>query len=653
MSLNKKNISRALAMGTITKEAAKKLEYQLSVIDSFTQKRAKLNSLYSELDNYEENNDDGQNEDNIENVKNTINEINDSFTNEEYNFINMYDVCKNVSLKERKLNYVDQQGYSEVMCGMFVLFGVKSDYGKEPIRADFAYVGNGDIRIITDVPFEQLAYKRLPAVLKEYGITCRSIYIQKLSSYLEKLVVEYANSDYVEQTVCHDFVGFRNNINEIALYNYIGGTSKSKLIGEFVPFFEPKGNIDKYMAMLRNCVKTPAMQFALTLGYVSPVLYRLDNYNGVSNLLINLYGRSSTGKSIAAKLAMSAFCNPSDVNNPFFRDFFGTVKANIRRMTGTDGLLNVIDDTSTQGKTSKQLQEIAYMLDKGRADTVCDGHGGVTTPKTWKCLSLMTAERRILDGADILAGAKVRLCEITLNKWTTDEIEANEIQNTVLSNYALLGEKFMKYFIKKYPKTSKLVEKYNEIHTKVISLIDVKYKDQYTDREVNRLSTVLLTAEILNEFFVNGKYSYSLDLDALYGFVIENVIIPSYESRNTAHSLYERLTETLTLKAKLFETDTKPIAVSDRLTNYLGLAVQKPDRTEYYVSLKGKKYLEAEINNGAPFDASTLYEWSKNDWIGFKDSEKGRTYEVYKDIYGTSTRCIKVIVMKNTVAMIA
>ena len=650
MLYNNKNLKKAVSMAKITKNAAKMLEMQLAIYEGILEKDKELASLFDKKNECESLEQEEVKCAEIEKIDEEIETLRGSYTSNDRFFEIMYNSCKNVVLNDDKLYYIDVQGTKEQMCGMFILFGVKADYGKEPTKADFAYISNGSIRILSNVPFDSLSLKNLPKVLSEYGIICRSSYISKLSAYLEKLVMEFSNSEFVQLTVCHDFVGFKGNINEIALYNYIGGSNKSLLVGEYVPFFEPKGNPDDYVKMLGKCVTSPAMQFALTLGYVSPVLYRLDNYNGVSNLLINLYGRSSTGKSIAAKLAMSAFCNPTDINNPFFRDFFGTVKANIRRMTGTDGLLNVIDDTSTQGKTSKELQQIAYMLDKGKADTVCDGHGGIIEPKTWKCLSLMTAERRILDGADILAGAKVRLCEITLDKWTSNEEEANEIQNTVLSNYALLGEKFMKYFIKKYPDSSDVVTKYNEVRTKMLTLIDSGYKDQYTDREVNRLATILLTSELLNEFFDNEKYNYSINLDALYDFVIENVIVPSYEQRNTSEQLYERLKETLTFKAKYFETDTKPIAVSDRLSNYLGIAIQKDDCTEYFITLKGKKKIESDINNGVPFDASTLFKWSNKNLIGFKDTDKGRTYETYKDIYGTSTRCFKVIVKKNTVS---
>ena len=180
------------------------------------------------------------------------------------------------------------------------------------------------------------------ATLTHYGADSWPEVAEQYTLYIrEKL--ETTESSYE-----HSNVGWGTYDNQefFKLYKALGVDSK---YDEVKYNLKPKGTLEAW----QECIKKEVLgkrwlEFALAAGFSAPLVKIIGDYAHMDSLFINFYGVSTTGKTLATRLAISPFGFADKKGNGLLQSWHGTDAGILQNMKGNFGVPIGFDDTSSQ-----------------------------------------------------------------------------------------------------------------------------------------------------------------------------------------------------------------------------------------------------------------------------------------------------------------
>jgi len=350
-------------------------------------------------------------------------------------------------------------------------------------------------------------------------------YVNHFREYIASELLQMIRNGNVEYY--HTNLGF-TIMNDGKKRFLLGKTAYNNSTSTYLdPNFQfQKGTMKDYLTFLDGLI-LPYFEtrLALTLGLASVVSSYLMEHADVGTIVLNLYGQSSTGKTTIAQMMASLWGSPKVSNHGICRTFIATTNSLVHTFTGTNGVLIVIDDSTSQG--AKDMTSFIYNVSAGEDKLRLGPNIELRNSKgSWSGLVAMTSETSILEYSSRTSGLVPRLLEFDNLVWTQDANHSKMIKREIMSNFGHLGPDFVSHFSK--IKMKDLKDMFNACEDELDDLI--KIRDQYSARIISKHAILYLTAKLIDEFYAFPQFSAEEIRDYLVAYETEKVPTRSVEA---------------------------------------------------------------------------------------------------------------------------
>jgi hypothetical protein len=296
-----------------------------------------------------------------------------------------------------------------------------------------AYMRNGVWKEIT-VPRETIYNSRKIVELSGVGIHVTSGNARKLMGYLAD--IEHLNEDTIPVEYATAKLGWYGD--EFIPYSdeYIFGGEDIGLKSLYQSL-EPCGDADvwlSYMKALRE-ENDREIRVMLAASFASVLVQRLN----ALPFVVNLWGESGNGKSVALKVAASVWGNPS--GNQYIGDFESTNVALEVKSDFLNSLPLMLDDTSKINYYDRRgIESVVYELASGKGRSRSNTSIGIDREREWSNCTLTTGEKPISSHYS-QGGAEARTLELECQK----NVFKNPVEtlNIIQNNYGWGGQMFV------------------------------------------------------------------------------------------------------------------------------------------------------------------------------------------------------------------
>lgn len=272
------------------------------------------------------------------------------------------------------------------------------------------------------------------------------------------------------------------------------------------------GSEDVYHEMLETYVyPSTELSLAFLIGLSAITSGMLFEKTSIGCPIYVFSGKSSSGKTLAASLAISAFmsCNPTSS--------VLMTKLNSTRLGLTAQLQNIaslpvcFDDA--KNNFHGDIAEEVYSLASGTPRATSNVNNEAVVRAGWRCSIIMTTETSILDDVDRRAGMLVRLIDLNAIQWTKSAEECDSIYEIITNNYGWIGFKLGEFISKKG--IDKVYADYKKCKDYIQNLM--KTHDALSIRVSSKYASICLTGVYYNKLF--GK---KFDLTKILKLLLQN-----------------------------------------------------------------------------------------------------------------------------------
>lgn len=330
---------------------------------------------------------------------------------------------------------------------------------------------------------------------------------------------------------------------------------------------EPSGSLDEWCSMLKNEVLgNTALEFCLLTGFSSILLSYINNYFDIGNIVINLTGSSSTGKTTAALLAASCYYSPI-MGKALVGTLNSTPDALIKLVSSANGHTVILDEGGTADK--KEFEKLLYKISAGIDKRRLKKDGSAKEIETFSSVVLVTSEFSII-ADNSPSGTRVRAFELN-QKLTKNGESADRIKECIYKNYGIAGAKFTSFIL---TNTDNILNTYQKICLALKS--EYKANNALTLRALGKFGIIMTTAAYYNLCFKD--FGIQINTDNLKTLIFELVNnIPDSES------LIERAIEALLQYVYLNKSYFLTNENDDFLSNTKGKYIQSGDRIRLFI----------------------------------------------------------------------
>lgn len=349
------------------------------------------------------------------------------------------------------------------------------------------------------------------------------------------------------------------------------------------------------------------LEFALVAGFIAPVINIISEENNVESIIINFCGNSSTGKTLATKLALSPWGLPDTSSNGLLKSWYATDQGILSYLTGNFGVPIALDDTSLQ-ENDKDYTQLIYQIVNGQTKTALHIDGTNRRVGEWKTAVLSSSEDSIIKSTDQnKKGILVRIFELKVKQITTSAENAEKIAKVISKNYGHAGVMFAEYLMEQ--DSASLDTRLEEIRADILSSID---KDSLSDRIARKLAVMQLTGELVRE-----ALDIDIDLQKLKETLIE-MEEKSIEDRNLSDKAYDSIIEYFqTNMGKFFKDGDTPKDYKESVGKYM------VDTSGQITEIRIPKNIFEKIMKRLGYNQeSIINEWQRD---GYLNCDKGKT----------------------------
>lgn len=387
---------------------------------------------------------------------------------------------------------------------------------------------------------------------------------------------------------------FENN-KTVFLSNKAYGDIDSIYNGSFS--LEPKGSLNDWLDMVKSEVLgNTALEFSLLTGFTSILHSYINHRIDVGNIIINLTGQSSTGKTTAALLAASCYGSPV-MGKALVATLNSTPDGLIQLVSSANGHTVVLDEGGTADK--RVFERLLYTISAGVDKRRLNKDGSAKKVTTFSSLVLVTSEFPIM-GDNPPSGINVRGFEIN-KKLTKSGESADKIKECVYSNYGVAGVKFTSFIL---TKKDNILNTYKKISLALKA--EYKVKSAIELRALGKLAIIMTTAAYFNACFKD--YSIQINTDNLKTFIFEMVgNIP--DSEKTTEKAIEALLQYVNLNKSYFLTSE----CDEYSSNTKGKYIQSGGRIKLFML---KDVAEAVLTNAGFQNIKEIFQlFDKNEML--------------------------------------
>lgn len=255
--------------------------------------------------------------------------------------------------------------------------------------------------------------------------------------------------------------------------------------------FKTKGTLQDYSDTVFKQVKDSPMAMMFVYASLGSIL--LHDFN-VEPFIIDLSGKTSTGKTTALKVASSVWGTDD------LRSEWNTTKVSVERKASMMNSFPLIYD-DTRKAPVYQLADIVYQFSGGRSKGRGNIHS-IDSESTWQNILISTGETSIVEYGQEKAGISARVITLQDNPFS-DDVDLRALYDGLENNFGHLGLAFIDQYNKhklEYKESFKGHEK----------LFIEKAGDNEVMQRLGRPFALLKTsAEILNDIegFEHNLYS--------------------------------------------------------------------------------------------------------------------------------------------------
>lgn len=292
-----------------------------------------------------------------------------------------------------------------------------------------------------------------------------------------------------------------------------------------------------------NIIPYKETRLAMTLGLASILASFIEQFKSIGTLVINVSGKSSTGKSTIAELSASFFASPETSNYGIVRTFNATKNFIFGMSEGRNGIPIILDDANAN-RNEHDKADLIYQFAMGEPRGRCNNVGSVQQKRVgWSGLVIITSESPILENEKVSSGALVRCITLDSVAWTQSAEHSDKIKEGVRANYGFIGEQFANYIL---TLNSHDILKLYEEHYKTIVKRMVK-KDSLSNRIASKLAIISLTAHYIKEF----NNEFSIDENEIIDMLI-NYEQSAFDERSVGDKVFEELIEFISMNLRNF-----------------------------------------------------------------------------------------------------
>lgn len=343
----------------------------------------------------------------------------------------------------------------------------------------------------------------------------------------ENLMMKYTAGKF------HKVIGWDSYQGDI-VFKYTDAVTKQNVLGskyEGNLCMESKGSLQSYMDGIKSLiVPYPALTTIYLAGASGIITQNLNLHD--SNIILNICGESSCGKTTAENVALSFWGNPQELSTSFNstanRIEQHMVERKIMPVLIDDMLAGNIYSTKRiqQKVINDQIFRYATGKLKGRMGSQEERYYGATIT------SSETSLFEKLNGSET-DGQFYRMIELKVNKGdlTQSVNHAKEIERLLRWNYGLGAFEFGKYMIQNNYIDNALQEMHYDWENELLNDIRLVGKE----RIAKRLAIILLTGDLMNKCF-----GLDINLESINELLI-NAVAETLEIANEKVLAYQRI----------------------------------------------------------------------------------------------------------------
>lgn len=341
--------------------------------------------------------------------------------------------------------------------------------------------------------------------LADYGISVTSETSRALVKFLSDL--ENFNIDLIETKISTSKFGWiKDEFMPYGMNIEFDSESRFKDIFESVQEF---GSSDKWFELIRKLRASGKFEINVYLAasFASVLLKPLN----VLPFIVNLWGETGKGKTVALMLAASIWANPAE--NKYITDPVSTMVALEVRDNILNNLPMIIDDLSkTRDKYGDQFTDIIYMLCGGKGKDRSNKELALNSATGWQNVVLTNIERPLATET-MRGGAINRILDFEMGDGSIFE-NGNAVVKVISKNYGFAGRLFIDVI--KDIGIDEITEMQQDYLAQIEALAD-EIGAKKEEKQIIPLS-VLLTADRIatDHIFKDGIY---LDINQLIGFM--------------------------------------------------------------------------------------------------------------------------------------
>lgn len=341
-------------------------------------------------------------------------------------------------------------------------------------------------------------------------------------------------------------------------------------------------------------------------------------------LVINVSGKSSTGKSTITELAGSFYGDPNMSNNGIVRGFNATKNALFAASEGRYGLPILLDDLNAN-RSEHDRASIVYQFALNEPRGRCDSSGSLHQQRSgWSGIVLITSESPMFDGENVPQGIHARCVDINDIVWTQDSSHSDRIKKGVRENYGHIAPHFANEV--QLLGIDTILKLHNIAKDEI--LCNLHRKDHLSDRIALKLASIKVTAELVKEV-----YDTTFDVEAVINQLIET-FEASIDSRTLDEKALEQFKDFIRINKNHFDIYTLKNTYKHSGDSYGAIIYSNKEKTVNVIKPIFEKFLK---ENNITERLTILKAWKSN---GLIKCDKDNRYDTKVSILGNA-RAIK------------
>ena len=365
-------------------------------------------------------------------------------------------------------------------------------------KVKLAYKVRGNWRSII-VDKEIISSNSKIVALAKFGIMVTSENAKALVQYLSDL--ESMNEDIIQEQVSTSKLGWINE--EFMPYGRNVIFDNEQNLKNVFESIQSHGKREKWFDLIKQLRKIGKLEtmiyLAASLGSVL-----VEPINALP-FVVNLWGETGKGKTVALMLATSVWANPSE--GQYLTDPKATVTALELRLDFLNSLPMMLDDMAQiKNQYDGDFSALIYTWCSGKGKDRANRNLGLNRSTSWKNCIITNSEHSLVTST-MQGGAINRIIDVEMGEGYIYE-NGNEIVECIKDNYGFCGKEFIEV-IKNVG-----VERIKEIQKEYFKKIVSHSKLKGTEKEEKQIipMSILLTADHLAEKYIFMD-NCRLDLD--------------------------------------------------------------------------------------------------------------------------------------------